>query len=154
MSSSVATPATLVLAHAKVYTFACQAMCRALERFALQQLEQLLQLKSSYALPHLTEAVHHIYENTQGRELILEPARQLFIHSLAHHVEDLDGCFEGLIGSDEIMADLFSEVIKRATTAEASCAEKDATIDTIRAGRCRKCRSLVEPPLAAVVEWN
>jgi hypothetical protein len=149
VESSPIAPATIILAHSKVYTFADQFFCEPLKRFALQRLDRLLHLPhlmSSRILPDLTEAVHHIYDKTQRQESTSEPARDMFIQFLAQNLEQWDGRFETLIGNDEIMAELLPEMIKRATTAEnmlaASSTEKDATIQDLQATQCKKCKSL------------
>jgi hypothetical protein len=140
----------LILAHSKVYTFASQFLCPGLKSFALQRLEQVLNLAKAQpdnCFPELIQAIRHVYEKTLKPDSDSEPARKMLIRFLAHNFKSLQDDFRLLASeSQDIVVDLILETLGRVAPfaetiqdLETKCAQKDSTIQALKASRCQRC---------------
>lgn len=147
----------LIVAHAKVYTFAGQSLFPELQMFSLLRLEQVLNLaerQPNSLLPELIEAVHHIDEKTIAPDPYPEPAIKMLTRFLAHNLESLQNDFGSLASeSREIELDMLRETLSRLTMAgresmaltetiqdlENKSARKSSTIKRLKKNCCRQC---------------
>jgi hypothetical protein len=139
----------VLLAHAKVYTFALSLMFESLETLALQRLNQTLtrvDCRQPHAASEIATLIQHIYSETgHSRQ---DPARKLVSQFAALHFDDLvHGEFQDLLHEgDDFVTDVMLKVARRLSSDKLSIKRLEERLSDSeeRIGELGRSREAVE----------
>jgi hypothetical protein len=126
----------VLLAHARVYTFAQYHFVTRLQELALQRMTQTLKridCQQAHAASEVTALIRHLYQNTISQESVEDPARKLVSQFAAIHYHDLfRGEFETLLSEcGEFALDVGRKIWRRLSMTMASTKILEEQIDRL-----------------------
>jgi hypothetical protein len=124
----------VLLAHAKVYTFALYHFIESLQELALQRLTQTItriDCRQPHAASELATLILYIYNNTVIGDFREDPARRLVSQFAALHFDDLvhDNFKDLLHKGDDFVTDVNLKVARRLNDLEYKVRELDGSED-------------------------